>query len=211
MMFKHHFIPYLIGACKQQQHLISLISLLILIVGSQTVSAQQPTARDAYAIFEQKCLICHGPDGAYRETLLIEHTPLIENGTVMPGNPEASELYKRLLITDTAKRMPLGSPPLSAPAIDTIRRWILAGAPDWAAIPPPDSRFHSHPVKYLIPLRLTLCHSQYLTAPSHAISHSHISIMRAETAEILQEYRIRALQTGQQPLMGARSHQPTVH
>ena len=128
--------PTCIGFC-----FFTLSHLLLLSLSGSNVSAQQPIAQDAYAIFEQKCLICHGPDGAYRETLLIEHTPLIENGTVMPGNPEASELYKRLLTTDTAKRMPLGSPPLSAPAIDTIRRWILAGAPDWAAIPPPDSRF----------------------------------------------------------------------
>ena len=188
MMFKHHFIPYLIGACKQQQYLISLISLLILIVGSQTVSAQQPIAQDAYAIFEQKCLICHGPDGAYRETLLIEHTPLIENGTVMPGNPEASELYKRLLTTDTAKRMPLGSPPLSAPAIDTIRRWILAGAPDWAAIPPPDSRFIP-PGEILDTIET---HLMSLPAFDRAFTRyftlTHL-YNAGRTAEILQEYR----------------------
>ena len=40
-----------------------------------------------YAIFEQSCLICHGPDGAYKETLLIEHNALIQNGTVVPGKP----------------------------------------------------------------------------------------------------------------------------
>ena len=188
MMFKHHFIPYLIGACKQQQHLISLISLLILIVGSQTVSAQQPIAQDAYAIFEQKCLICHGPDGAYRETLLIEHTPLIENGTVMPGNPEASELYKRLLTTDTAKRMPLGSPPLSAPAIDTIRRWILAGAPDWAAIPPPDSRFipHSEILDAIENHVMSLTPFDRAFARYFTLTHLYNA---GETAEVLKEYR----------------------
>ena len=69
----------------------------------------------------------------YRETLLIDHNALIQNGTVVQGNPDASELYNRLLTTDAAKRMPLGQPQLSAQAIDTIRNWILAGAPDWAA------------------------------------------------------------------------------
>ena len=131
-MSKRYLVPHLIGACKQH-HRIVLIGLLIFIVGSQNVYPQQQIAQDAYAIFEQSCLICHGPDGAYKETLLIEHNALIQNGTVVPGNPDASELYNRLLTTDAAKRMPLGQPQLSTQAIDTIRNWILADAPDWAA------------------------------------------------------------------------------
>ena len=142
-MPKRNFFPTLIGACKQQQHCITLIGLLIFIVGSQNVSAQQQIAQDAYAIFQQSCLICHGPDGAYKETLLIEHNALIEKGTVVPGNPHTSELYNRLLTTDIAKRMPLGQPQLSTQAIDTIRNWILAGAPDWAAAPTTDGNFIS--------------------------------------------------------------------
>ncbi len=142
-MFKRHFISYLIGICKQRQHRITLISLLMCIVGYQNVYPQQQIAQDAYAIFQQSCLICHGPDGAYRETLLMEHNSLIENGTVVPGNPNASELYNRLLTTEIAKRMPLGQPRLSTQAIATIRNWIFAGAPDWAAIPAADRRFIS--------------------------------------------------------------------
>ena len=89
-MFKRYLV-----ACKQQ-HLITLIGLLMFIVYSQNISAQQQIAQDAYAIFQQSCLICHGPDGAYKETLLVEHNALIQNGTVVPGNPNASELYNRL-------------------------------------------------------------------------------------------------------------------
>ena len=106
-MFKRYLV-----ACKRH-HLITLIGLLIFIAGSQNVLAQQQIAQDAHAIFEQSCLICHGPDGAYKETLLIEHNALIQNGTVVPGNPDASELYNRLVTTDAAKRMPLGQPQLS--------------------------------------------------------------------------------------------------
>ena len=142
-MFKHHFVPNLIGIRKKRQHLITLIGLLMLIVGSQTVYPQQQIAQDAYAIFQQSCLICHGPDGAYRETLLIEHNALIEKGTVVPGNPDASELYNRLLTTDIATRMPLGQPQLSTQAIDTIRNWILAGAPDWTRVATTDGDFIS--------------------------------------------------------------------
>ena len=109
----------------------------------QNGDAQQQIAQDTYAIFETSCLICHGPDGAYRETLLMEHNALIENGAVVPGSPDASELYNRLLNTDTAKRMPLGQPQLSLQAIDTIRNWILAGAPDWTTPATTDAEFIS--------------------------------------------------------------------
>ena len=134
-MFKRYLVPNLIGICKQQYHLIALISLLIFIVSSENVRSQQQIAQDAHAIFEQSCFICHGPTGSFKETLLIEHNALIQKGTVVPGNPDASELYNRLVTTDAAKRMPLGQPQLSTQAIDTIRNWILAGTPDWAAAP----------------------------------------------------------------------------
>ena len=86
------------------------ICLVTLIVGSQHVYAQSQLAQDAYAIFEASCLNCHGPDGAFRETLLMEHSELIDGGTVVPGIPDASELYKRLLgPTQSASRCRLDS------------------------------------------------------------------------------------------------------
>ena len=81
-MFKRHLVPNLIGVYKQQD-CITLIGLLIFIVGSQTVSAQQQIALDTHAIFQQSCLICHGPDGAYKETLLMEYNALIEKGSLL--------------------------------------------------------------------------------------------------------------------------------
>ena len=141
-MFKRYFMLNLIGICKQ--HRIALICLLIFIVGSQTVSAQQQIALDAYAILEHSCFNCHGPDGAYRETLLIEHNTLITaNGPVVPRNPEASRLYKRLL-GEGGQLMPQGGPPLPDLQIETVKNWILAGAPDWAAAPITDGDFISH-------------------------------------------------------------------
>ena len=150
-MSQHHFIAASIGT---RPH-IALICLFLFIAGAQNVHPQSQIAQDAYAIFEGSCLICHGSDGAYRETLLMEHTELIEGGTVIPGNPNASELYKRLLgNTENGVQMPFNQPQLPAQSIDTIRRWILAGAPDWAVTPTTDSRFIS-PVKYSIPFILT--------------------------------------------------------
>ena len=153
------------------------------------VFAQQPVSQDAYAIFDTSCLICHGEDGAYRETLLIEHPALIENGTVIPGNPEASELYLRLLgSTENGPRMPLGQPPLSAEAIDTIRSWILAGAPDWAAMPTPTSRFIT-PGEILDTIETHLMSlAPFDRAFARYFTLTHL-LNAGERAEVLQEYR----------------------
>ena len=105
-MFRRHSIFAFIGI----QHLIALITLLTFSVGSQHASAQLQVAQDTYAIFEASCLNCHGADGAFRETLLMEHSELINGGTVLPGNPNDSELYKRLLgPTENGAQMPFGT------------------------------------------------------------------------------------------------------
>ena len=187
-MIRCYLVTNLIGICKQQYHLIALISLLIFIVSSQTVSAQQQIAQDAYAIFERTCFGCHGPDGAYKETLLMEHNALIEKGTVVPGNPDASELYNRLLTTDIAKRMPLGQPQLSSQAINTIRNWILAGAPDWATVATTDGDFIS-PGEILNTIETHLMSlAPFDRAFARYFTMTHL-YNAGETPSILQEHR----------------------
>ena len=154
----------------------------------KTVYPQQQIAQDAYAIFEQSCFICHGPAGSFKESLLIDHNTLIQNGTVIPGNPNTSELYNRLVTTDTAKRMPLQQPPLSAQAINTIRDWILAGAPDWAATSTTDGDFIS-PGEMLNTIETHL-----MSLPSFDRAFARYFTMThlynaGESAGILQEYR----------------------
>ena len=110
---------------------ILLIVLVFVVLGSKSADAQGNLAQQAYAIFQQNCLNCHGEHGAYTESLIIQHTALIETGAVVPGKPIDSELYKRLRTNDPAQRMPLGQPQLPTAAILTIGNWIQAGAPDW--------------------------------------------------------------------------------
>ena len=83
--------------------------------------------------FQQNCLSCHGPHGPFTEQLIIESAPdLIATAVVVPGNPDASEFYKRLLgPTASGAQMPYLQPALSQQAIATIRQWIQVGAPDW--------------------------------------------------------------------------------
>ena len=127
---------------KNWKIFITFVSLLTATLGnSHSVEAQQNLAQQAYAIFEQNCLNCHGEHGAFTEEIIIEHTALIETGAVVPGKPIESELYKRLFAEDEAKRMPLGQPRLPAAAILTIGNWITAGAPNWESTFETDGSF----------------------------------------------------------------------
>ena len=111
--------------------------LYCILVGLMTFTltpadAQENIAERAYNIFQQNCFTCHGPSGSFREALLIDHASLIDSGMVVPGNPLASEFYKRLIEgTPEKPKMPLGQPALSPQALLTIALWISQGAPEW--------------------------------------------------------------------------------
>ncbi|RKU11082.1 hypothetical protein C6501_13150 [Candidatus Poribacteria bacterium] len=120
----------------------TIICFLASIFSHQVADAQQNLAQQAFTIFEQHCLDCHGEFGSYSDVLTIKHANLIENKSVLPRQPDASEFYLRLLgDTDNGSQMPLGQDPLDAESIATIRRWIEVGAPDWEAIPKPKRNF----------------------------------------------------------------------
>ena len=111
---------------------IFLVILTFVMLGFGAARAQDNLAQEAYTIIQSNCSVCHGEHGHFSEDLSIEWTSLIATRTVIPGNPNASEFYKRL-IEDTPERprMPSGRPALSLEALGTIRRWIEVGAPNW--------------------------------------------------------------------------------
>ena len=90
-------------------------------------------------LLSDRCFTCHGPDENSRKADLRLYSregamsKLDENlAIIMPGKPEASLLYKRLITDDPDELMP---PPESNLALSTkekelIRRWIIEGA-DW--------------------------------------------------------------------------------
>ncbi len=109
------------------------------VISISSLQSQDILGQQAYAILENKCLNCHGTGGSFTENLLItDRDQLVASGSVVPNNPDASELYLRLITTDIAKRMPLGQPALSENAIAIIRDWITQGAPDWKPEPVTD-------------------------------------------------------------------------
>src|SRR5579871_5409532 len=69
--------------------------------------------RDIRPILSDKCYTCHGPDAANRKTKLrfdIESGAKIELAkgrlAIVAGDPERSEVYRRVSSSDTALRMP---------------------------------------------------------------------------------------------------------
>jgi hypothetical protein len=101
-------------------------------------------------ILSDRCFKCHGPDANQRKAHLrldtqegalaaLKDDP--EGHAIIPGDPEHSEVYLRLISTDTAELMPpvKSNLKINEQEIALIKKWIAQGAkykPHWAFIPP---------------------------------------------------------------------------
>ncbi len=102
---------------------------------------------DIRPILSANCFECHGPDEKSREADLRLDTYDGATGErkgvrgIIPGDPSASEIIKRIEAADAADRMPPASANkhLSAADVATLKRWISEGAEyekHWAFNPP---------------------------------------------------------------------------
>ena len=103
---------------------------------------------DIRPILSENCFRCHGPDAGNRQANLrldTRDSAYAERRAgvraVVPGNPDASEVIKRVTQTNPALRMPPASTNkvLSEREIGALRQWIAEGAaykPHWSFIPP---------------------------------------------------------------------------
>lgn len=99
--------------------------------------------RDIRPILVEKCFACHGPDSAARKAdlRLDQRDQAIARGAITPGEPERSELLRRILSQDPEEHMP---PPVTKKSLNPseialLREWIAQGAeyqPHWSYIPP---------------------------------------------------------------------------
>ena len=101
-------------------------------------------------ILSDRCFKCHGPDANKRKANLRLDTPegayaaFKDNPSmhaIVPGHPESSDAFQRLITKDTSLRMPTMSSHLTVTPheIDLIEKWIKQGAiykPHWAFIKP---------------------------------------------------------------------------
>lgn len=108
-------------------------SFLALTVGA---SDKRSFNRDIRPILSDACFACHGFDAKKRKADLRLDTPdgaradLGGYAAIVPGKPEESELWIRLLSEDKDEVMPPPDhhKPLSDAAKETIRQWIEQGA-----------------------------------------------------------------------------------
>ena len=98
------------------------------------VSAQDEIdfVRDIRPILSDRCVQCHGPDDKARKAELRLDQPVTQSneGVLIGGKPNDSELIRRIESNDPEVRMPpAGSGKSLSPAeIKLVRRWVASGA-----------------------------------------------------------------------------------
>lgn len=99
--------------------------------------------RDIRPLLSERCFTCHGPDSGTRKADM--RLDSFEGATavaIVPGDPGNSAIIARVSSNDPDLRMPppdSKKPPLTLEQVETLRKWINAGAkyePHWAYIPP---------------------------------------------------------------------------
>ena len=94
-------------------------------------------------ILNKNCITCHGgvrQKGGFSLLFRDEALAKTKDGkyAIIPGDPEHSEMIRRINLNDPEDRMPYKHDPLSKEEIDILTRWIKEGAPwgeHWAYVP----------------------------------------------------------------------------
>ncbi len=127
-------------------------------------------SRDVQPILAKNCFACHGPDDAQSGFALHDRDLALaatDSGepALVPGEPEKSELIRRVLSADAGERMPPEGKPLSDREVQILRNWVAQGAQyekHWAFVPrgrpePPtvsDAAWGANPIDRFILARL---------------------------------------------------------
>lgn len=150
--FSYRLMVHLLHRHLAPSLLVCSLSLLPLLSASTSLYAAEKTGidfdREIRPILSQNCFACHGPDEASRQADLrldLKSGAFGEGESgelaIVPGEAEASELFRRLMSTDEDEVMPPvdSNQHLSKKEIALIRRWIDEGAdwqPHWAFVTP---------------------------------------------------------------------------
>jgi hypothetical protein len=145
--------------------------LIILFSGMYIGAASEvPTFnKDIRPILSENCFFCHGQDakdkGGELRLDIREQAVADRDGVfaIVPGNPEKSEIIRRILTKDPDDVMPPPEAHMAAmPSkdIDTLKRWIKAGAtyePHWSFVSPKKSTIPNgnNPIDHFVDKRLT--------------------------------------------------------
>jgi mono/diheme cytochrome c family protein len=140
--------------------------LALALLASAAAAERLSFNRDVRPILSENCFQCHGPDAARREAelRLDDRAAALAAVAFVPGQPDESELVRRVFSPDATEQMP---PPdahrtLTTVQKETLRRWVREGAeyqPHWAFLPParpavPSVAGTSHPIDAFVRARL---------------------------------------------------------
>ena len=144
-------------------------------------------SRDVLPILSENCLSCHGPDDSNRKADLrldLRDAATKENkdgvAALVPGSPEKSELFKRVISKDPDEIMPTPKShkrPLTEKQRAILSQWITEGAPwgkHWAFEKPqkaPLPEKHKNPVDAFVYARLK---KEGLTPSPEAEPHTQL-------------------------------------
>ena len=143
-----HTVWSLNGAQRQERARLrtaGALAALVAVLGISTGHAADVPSynRDVRPILSNKCFACHGPDSGNRAAeLRLDTEAGAHEWSVVPGAADESEVLVRVTTDDPDLQMPpleAKKPRLTKKEIDTLRRWIDAGAkyePHWAYTAP---------------------------------------------------------------------------
>src|SRR5688500_6018266 len=113
---------------------IASIFVLIASCASGSLAQEKPTyQKDVKPIFNSSCVSCHNPDKNQAGLDLTSYSAIMKrssNGKILEaGDPDSSLVY--LLVTHQEEpHMPLKASKLPDAQLETIKKWIVAGALD---------------------------------------------------------------------------------
>jgi hypothetical protein len=130
--------------------LFALLTLAILASNVFAAGTGVSFVYDVKPLLARRCFSCHGPntqEGGLRLDMPEAAVAALDSGlhAIVPGKVDDSALIARISAEDEAERMPPEGKPLAASEIETLKKWIAAGAnfeKHWAFVPP---RRHSPP------------------------------------------------------------------
>ncbi len=122
---------------------LATLALLTLSMGNLS-SAERPAAEtsarspeqlaaEVKEIFRRRCFECHGGSSTQAGIAILQHDVLLAKHVLIPGKPDESKAYLSVIEADESARMPQGQPALSSQDINTLRQYLLAGAPAFPA------------------------------------------------------------------------------
>ena len=137
---------------KKIVFVITILALAMLIFMISTRRKPIDFTSQVKPILNRNCITCHGgvrQKGGFSLLFRDEALAKLKSGkfAIIPGDPDHSEMIRRIGLRDPEERMPYKHDPLSEEDISILRRWIKEGAPwgeHWAYVavkPVPLPRF----------------------------------------------------------------------